>query len=85
MNEKIDWRRKLSSRKLWAATAGFVTGLLIFFGMPESQAAQIGSLILQGASIIAYIVCEGFIDAARAGANTIVVNGVVDDPGDDAE
>lgn len=26
---KIDWKRKLSSRKLWAAAAGIVAGLAI--------------------------------------------------------
>ena len=66
---KIDWVRKLTSRKLWVALIGFVTGILIFCGMPENQAAQIGSLILQGASVVAYIIGEGLIDAAHV-ANT---------------
>ena len=30
MNQ-IDWKRKLSSRKLWAAIAGIVTGLAMVF------------------------------------------------------
>ena len=29
---KIDWRRKLTSRKLWVATAGFIAGLIVAFG-----------------------------------------------------
>ena len=28
---KIDWKRKLTSRKLWLAVAGFVTGLILAF------------------------------------------------------
>ena len=58
----IDWRRKLTSRKLWMALAGFVSGLLIFLGHSESEAAQIASLIMSGASVIAYCVGEGLAD-----------------------
>jgi hypothetical protein len=29
---KINWKRKLTSRKLWVATAGFVAGLIVAFG-----------------------------------------------------
>ena len=32
----IDWKRKLSSRKLWAAIAGIVTGLAMVFGLDEN-------------------------------------------------
>jgi hypothetical protein len=28
---KIDWAKKLTSRKLWLAVAGFVTGLILAF------------------------------------------------------
>ncbi len=61
----MDWKRKLTSRKLWAAIAGFVSMLMIYFGKPESEASQVASLILAGASVVAYIVGEGLIDAAR--------------------
>lgn len=62
----INWIQKLTSRKFWAAIAEFVTMLLIAFKVSESEAAQITSLIMAGASVIAYIVGEGLIDAARA-------------------
>ena len=64
---KIDWKRKLSSRKLWLAIAGFVSGLMIYFGKSEAEAAQVSGLIMAGASIVAYIVAEGLIDSANAG------------------
>ena len=32
----IDWKRKLSSRKLWLAVAGFISGLILAFGGAES-------------------------------------------------
>lgn len=64
---KIDWKRKLSSRKLWLAIAGFVSGLMIFFGKSEAEAAQVSGIIMAGASVVAYIVAEGLIDSANAG------------------
>ena len=29
----IDWKRKLSSRKLWLAVAGFISGLILAFNL----------------------------------------------------
>ena len=71
-NNKIDWKRKLSSRKLWIAVVGFITPLLLAFGVAESIATQIASVIMSGASCVAYIVGEGLIDAESIskGSNT---------------
>lgn len=60
----IDWKRKLCSRKLWVAIIGFITGVLTLLGYPESTTVQIGALILQAASITAYIIGEGLADAS---------------------
>ncbi len=60
----IDWKRKLTSRKLWLAVAGFVSGLIIAFGGGESTAATVSGVILQGASVIGYLLAEGLTDAA---------------------
>lgn len=69
----IDWKAKLTSRKLWMAVIGFTTGLLTYLGVGVEQAEQIGSLILMAASIAAYIIGEGLIDAAAAGSETPLV------------
>ena len=66
---KIDWARKLTSRKFWAAVVGFVVPLLIAFGVSEEAAAQVASIIMAGASLIAYIIAEGLVDASAAGNN----------------
>lgn len=63
----IDWARKLTSRKMWAAVASFVSMMVVALGYAESQAAQIAALIMAGASVIAYIIGEGLVDAAGAG------------------
>ena len=61
--EPIDWKRKLSSRKFWAAICNFVTGMIVAFGGTEEVALKVTGLIMAGATIIAYILTEGFIDA----------------------
>ena len=63
--KNIDWARKLTSRKMWAAIASFVSMMVVALGYAESQAAQIAALIMAGASVIAYIVGEGLVDAAN--------------------
>ena len=39
--KKIDWKRKLTSRKLWAATASFVSMLIVAMGGAENTATQV--------------------------------------------
>lgn len=63
----MDWKRKLTSRKLWIAVAGFVSGLLIYFGHTEAEASQVAALIMAGASVIAYCVGEGLADGGANG------------------
>ena len=60
---KIDWKRKLTSRKMWAAIVNFVTMLIIAFGVAEETATQIGAIIMAGAGMIAYIIGEGMTDS----------------------
>ncbi len=61
---KIDWIKKLTSRKFWAAMSEFVAMLLIAFRVDENSASQVTALIMAGAGVIAYIVGEGMADAA---------------------
>lgn len=66
MENRIDWKRKLTSRKFWTAIAGFVAMLVVAFGGTEDQATQITALIMAGAAVVAYIIGEGLADAAGA-------------------
>jgi uncharacterized membrane protein len=61
---KIDWIRKLTSRKLWVAVVGLVTSMLLIFGMAESDASQIAGIIMQAATVLGYLLAEGLTDAA---------------------
>lgn len=60
---KIDWIRKLTSRKFWLAVASFVSMLVIAFGGSENAATQTTALIMAGATVIGYILGEGLCDA----------------------
>lgn len=62
---KINWKQKLTSRKFWAAVVGFVSALLVGFKVSESDIAQVTSIIMAGATLIAYIIGEGMVDASR--------------------
>lgn len=62
MSENL--KRKLTSRKLWMALVAFISGIAtVIWG--EHTAQIIGGLVLQFASVVAYIVGEGLIDAAH--------------------
>lgn len=60
---KIDWKRKLTSRKLWMAIAGFVAGVITATGDKET-AVVVSGLIMQGAAVVAYIIGEGLADGS---------------------
>ena len=63
---KIDWKRKLTSRKFWAAVVGFVTPTLLAFGVADNVVTQVAGIIMAGATLIAYIIGEGLIDVNRS-------------------
>lgn len=63
--KKIDWTRKLTSRKFWAAVVGFVTPLMTMLNVSENTAVQVTALIMSGGALIAYIIGEGMTDAAN--------------------
>lgn len=73
----IDWKRKLTSRKFWAAIAQFVTMLLLAFGKDQETATQVTALIMAGAAVVAYIIGEGLADAAGASSDQYVIEGDV--------
>lgn len=64
--KKIDWAKKLTSRKFWLAVAGLVVGVLALFGVGGSTTQQISGVVMSLGSVAAYIVGEGLVDAAAA-------------------
>lgn len=63
---KIDWKRKLTSRKFWVSVAGFIAGLIVAFGGNNDTANTVSGCIMSGAAVIAYTVGEGLSDSAAA-------------------
>ena len=59
---KIDWKRKLTSRKLWMSVASFIAMVMIFAGSTENSANQVAAIVMAGATVIGYVVGEGLAD-----------------------
>lgn len=62
--KKIDWKRKLTSRKLWLAVAGLISGIIVAIVGNGDTAQMVSGVVMQVASVVAYIVGEGLTDAA---------------------
>ena len=50
----MDWKKKLTSRKFWMAIVGFITPLLLAFGVAETDVTQVTAIIMAGADVLAY-------------------------------
>jgi uncharacterized membrane protein len=84
MEDKINWKRKLSSRKFWMAVAALIAALYIFVTHDEDTAVQISSLVMLTGSVVAYIVAEGWTDA-NSFPSTIELDQSIDIPDDEEE
>ena len=67
---KIDWKRKLTSRKLGISVAGFVAGLIVIFGGSQENADKVSGAILSGAAVVGYVLGEGLADGANKGGGS---------------
>ena len=63
---KQDIIMKLTSRKFWVAVVGFITPLLLAFGVAETEVTQVTAIIMAGADVVAYLIAEGMTDCANA-------------------
>lgn len=57
------FKEKLCSRKFLAALAGIVTGLAMVFGLDNGTISNVAGAVVSVASVVAYIVTEGKVDA----------------------
>ena len=62
---KIDWKRKLTSRKFWVAVIGFITAILVALHIDQMTVEQVTAIVSAMATLIAYIIGEGTTDAAH--------------------
>lgn len=63
---KIDWLRKLTSRKFWLSLASFVSMMIVAFGGADDVATQVSALIMAGASVLGYLIAEGLADSSHS-------------------
>lgn len=61
---KINWKRKLSSRKFWAAVSGVVISVMIMFNATSESQEKVAGLIASTAVLSSYIFMEGSTDKA---------------------
>lgn len=71
-------KRKLSSRKLWAAIAGVITGLAMVFGLDENVISTVSGAVVSVVSLVTYIIAEGKVDATAVKNATQNVQNAVD-------
>ena len=73
-----DILRKLTSRKLWMALAGVVSGIAMALGADTSDIGEVAGAVMAVASVITYIVVEGKVDAESVKQTIIEVQEAVD-------
>lgn len=57
--------RKLTSRKFWLAVAAFATEVIAALKGDAELAETVAGVVMAGATVIAYVLAEGFVDAAN--------------------
>lgn len=75
----MDWKQKLSSRKLWACVAGVAMGAAMIFGLDQEIIGTVSGALMSVVSLVVYIVTEGKIDAQAVAATIVTVQEAVED------
>lgn len=60
----INWKKKLSSRKFWAAITGVVISVMMIFGTDNNSQEKIAGAITSAGVLVTYILAEGSTDKA---------------------
>lgn len=68
----MNLKAKLTSRKLWAAIAGIIVGLVVAFGGDGETVETVAGSVMSVVSAVIYILAEAGID--KASANTPMHN-----------
>nr|DAQ18837.1 MAG TPA: holin [Caudoviricetes sp.] len=63
---KINWKRKLTSRKWWVSVAALVSGLILAFGGGDEVATTVSGCIMATAAVVGYTIGEGLADSSRS-------------------
>ena len=63
---KIDWKRKLTSRKWWVSVAALVSGLILAFGGGDEAAQTVSGCIMAAAAVVGCSIGEGLADGGHS-------------------
>lgn len=72
----MDWKKKLTSRKLWMSVATLVFMIMVYMGADENSATQVVAMIMAGATVVGYVIGEGLADAGGSVSGEVIVPGV---------
>lgn len=72
----IDWKKKLTSRKLWMSIATLVFMIMVYMGADENSATQVVAMIMAGATVVGYVIGEGLADKGGTVSSEVIVPGV---------
>ena len=70
--------KKLTSRKLWMALAGVITGIAMVFGVEGTDISTVAGAVTALVSVMTYIITEGKVDAESVKNAIIEVQEAVD-------
>ncbi len=77
---KIDWTRKLTSRKLWLSLVAFITLMVSYITGDKEQATQIAEIVMASGVVIGYVVGEGLADSKHNYINDPLREDMLYDP-----
>lgn len=64
---KINWAKKLSSRKFWALVAGLATSSMVLGSVPDNTVTQVVAVIGAFGSVCIYMLSEAYVDGQAVG------------------
>ncbi|MDF2545820.1 MAG: uncharacterized protein K0R93_718 [Anaerosolibacter sp.] len=62
---KIDWMRKLSSRKFWSLLMALIAAGLVLVKVEATVISQVSAVIGAFSSVVIYILAEANVDGKR--------------------
>ena len=62
----MNWKKKLSSRKFWAAISGVVISVMVAFNADAGSQEKVAGVIAATGTLAIYMLAEGGADKAAA-------------------
>ena len=65
----MNWKKKLSSRKFWAAISGVVISVMVAFNADAGSQEKVTGIITATGTLAIYMLAEGATDKAAVNKN----------------